>query len=90
MLASIHLVDPASDCFGKASEIMAYQSVSPYTGKTLKTFKMLTGKQLEKSLVLAATCFEAWKLKTFEQRVVVAKAAAIMQLVRVSGIGAPA
>ncbi len=29
---------------------MTYQSVNPYNGKTLKTFKELTDKQLDKAL----------------------------------------
>ena len=59
---------------------MAYQSVNPYDGKTLKTFEELTDKQLETALEAAATCFETWRHTTFAQRaVVVAKAAAIMR-----------
>ena len=36
---------------------MAYQSVNPYNGETLKTFEQLTDKQLEEKLAVAATCF---------------------------------
>ncbi len=58
---------------------MTYQSVNPYDGKTLKTFKELTDKQLDKALETAATCFETWRRKTYAERAaVVAKAAAIM------------
>src|ERR1017187_4871036 len=59
---------------------MSYQSVNPYDGKILKTFKELTDKQLETALRTAATCFETWRRKTFAERAVVAaKAAAIMR-----------
>ena len=58
----------------------AYQSVNPFNGKTLKTFKELTDKQLETAIKAAATCFEAWRQTTFAERAVVAaKAAAIMR-----------
>ena len=44
---------------------MAYQSVTPHDGKTLKTFKDITDKQLEEKLASAASYFETWKLKTY-------------------------
>jgi succinate-semialdehyde dehydrogenase/glutarate-semialdehyde dehydrogenase len=59
---------------------MAYQSVNPYDGKTLKTFEELTDKQLETALENAAACFENWRHTTFAKRAAVAaKAAAIMR-----------
>src|ERR1017187_869268 len=59
---------------------MAYQSVNPYDGKILKTFKELTDNQLETALGNAATCFENWRHTTFAGRAaVVKKAAAIMR-----------
>jgi succinate-semialdehyde dehydrogenase/glutarate-semialdehyde dehydrogenase len=58
---------------------MSYQSVNPYDGKILKTFKELTDLQLETALQTAAACFDTWRQKTFAERsVVVAKAAALM------------
>ena len=58
---------------------MTYQSVNPYDGKTLKTFKELTDKQLDKALDTGAACFETWRRKIYAERAaVVAKAAAIM------------
>jgi len=58
----------------------AYQSVNPYNGKILKTFKELTDQQLEKALKTAATGFETWRCMTFAKRAAVAaKAAAIMR-----------
>ena len=60
---------------------MNYQSISPYDGKILKTFKQLTDEQLETKLGTAATCFDKWRQTTFVERAaVVAKAAAIMRL----------
>src|ERR1035441_3681101 len=59
---------------------MSYQSVNPYDGKILKTFKELTDQQLEKALKTAATGFETWRCTTFAQRAAVAaKAAAILR-----------
>src|ERR1019366_7463109 len=58
----------------------AYQSINPYNGKILKTFKELTNQQLEQALKTAATGFEPGGRKTFAQRAAVtAKAAAIMR-----------
>jgi succinate-semialdehyde dehydrogenase/glutarate-semialdehyde dehydrogenase len=58
---------------------MTYQSVNPYNGKILKTFKELTDKQLEAALATAATCFEAWRRTTYAERAaIVAKVAALM------------
>ncbi len=59
---------------------MAYQSINPYDGKILKTFKQLTNKQLETALGTAEACFETWRRMTFAARAVMAaKAAAIMR-----------
>ena len=58
----------------------SYQSVNPFSGKTLKTFKVLNDKQLETALKRAAICFEVWRHTTFAERALVAaKAAAIMR-----------
>jgi succinate-semialdehyde dehydrogenase/glutarate-semialdehyde dehydrogenase len=59
---------------------MAYQSINPYNGKTLKTFEQLTDKQLEEKLASASTCFQTWKHKTYAERAtIVAKAAELMR-----------
>jgi succinate-semialdehyde dehydrogenase/glutarate-semialdehyde dehydrogenase len=59
---------------------MAYQSINPNNGKTLKTFEQLTDKQLDEKLTTAATCFQTWKQKSYAERtVIVAKAAALMR-----------
>jgi len=58
---------------------MSYQSINPYNGKLLKTFKELTNPQLEKAVKTAAAAFEVWREKSFAERAaVVAKAAEIM------------
>ena len=58
---------------------MTYQSVNPYDGKTLKTFKELTDKEFEAKIAAAAACFETWRHKPYAERAaIVAKAAAIL------------
>jgi succinate-semialdehyde dehydrogenase/glutarate-semialdehyde dehydrogenase len=59
---------------------MSYRSVSPYSGKVLKTFEELTDKQLESAVTTAEGCFLTWRHTTFAERaVIVAKAAALMR-----------
>jgi succinate-semialdehyde dehydrogenase/glutarate-semialdehyde dehydrogenase len=59
---------------------MAYQSINPYNGKLLKTFKEMTNPQLEKVIKTAAACFESWRHTPFAERAAAAaKAAAIMR-----------
>jgi len=59
---------------------MAYKSINPYDGKTLKTFEELTDQQLDKAVSTASACFEVWKNMTFAERaVIVSKAASIMR-----------
>jgi succinate-semialdehyde dehydrogenase / glutarate-semialdehyde dehydrogenase len=59
---------------------MSYQSINPFNGKKLKSFKELTDRQLETALENASACFETWRRTTFAERAVVAaKAAAIMR-----------
>jgi succinate-semialdehyde dehydrogenase/glutarate-semialdehyde dehydrogenase len=58
---------------------MAYQSVNPFDGKTLKTFEELTDAQLETKLAAAANCYATWKQKSYAERaVVIAEAAKLM------------
>lgn len=58
---------------------MAYQSINPYNGKTLKTFEEFTDQQLDTALQTAAKCFETWRHITFAERArIVAKVAALM------------
>jgi len=58
---------------------MAYESVNPNTGKTIKTFHELTDAQLEAKLAKAADTFESWKHVSYPERAkIVAKAAELM------------
>jgi succinate-semialdehyde dehydrogenase/glutarate-semialdehyde dehydrogenase len=58
---------------------MAYQSFNPATGKLVEDFDELTDQQLEVKLAIAATCFQAWKQKTYAERAaVISKAAEIL------------
>jgi len=64
----------------KTKNRAAYQSVNPFNGKILKTFKELTAPQLEKALETAAAGFEIWRHTPFAGRAAVAaKAAAILR-----------
>ena len=59
---------------------MAYASINPYNGETLKSFEQLTNPQLEKALATADACFQTWKHTSFAERaVIVNKAAALLQ-----------
>jgi succinate-semialdehyde dehydrogenase / glutarate-semialdehyde dehydrogenase len=63
----------------KAATAPAYQSVDPNTGKVVKTFEVLTDKQLQQKLETAALCFEKWRFTSYaERQVIVAKAARIL------------
>ncbi len=58
----------------------AYQSVNPFNGKTLKTFRELTAGQLEKAIQDAHGCFGTWRHTTFAERaIIVTKAASLMR-----------
>jgi succinate-semialdehyde dehydrogenase/glutarate-semialdehyde dehydrogenase len=58
---------------------MSYQSINPFDGKTLKTFKELTDKELEAKIATATACYGSWKNKTYAERsAIVAKAGEIM------------
>ena len=59
---------------------MSYQSVNPYDGKTLKSFETITDAQLEHKIAAAATCYQAWRNKTYIERAkIVAKVGELMQ-----------
>ncbi len=59
---------------------MAYQSINPNDGKTLKTFDSISPAQLETSLAGAESCFQTWKNKSYKERaVIVHKAAALLR-----------
>ena len=59
---------------------MAYESVNPYDGKSLKKFEELTNEQLETKIAAAAVCYQTWKKKSYQERaVIVAKAGELMR-----------
>jgi succinate-semialdehyde dehydrogenase/glutarate-semialdehyde dehydrogenase len=58
---------------------MAYESINPNSGKTVKTFPELTDEQLEAKLATAAQTFKMWKKTSYAERAkIVAKAAELM------------
>ena len=58
---------------------MAYKSVNPNNGKTLKTFEELSDAQLETKLATAHTCYKTWKNTSYKERAaIIAKAAELM------------
>ncbi len=58
---------------------MAYESVNPFDGKSVKHFEELTYEQLEAKIAKAANCYESWKKKSYAHRAeIVAKAAELM------------
>ena len=58
---------------------MTYQTVNPYDGKTLETFKELTDLQLEAAITTANACYEMWRQKSYKERaIVIAKAGEIL------------
>lgn len=59
---------------------MAYQSVNPHSGKSLKAFDEMTDKALEDALAQADACFDQWRQTTYADRAaVVAKAAMLLR-----------
>jgi succinate-semialdehyde dehydrogenase/glutarate-semialdehyde dehydrogenase len=57
---------------------MAYQSINPNDGKTLKSFEHLSAAQLEKSLACAESCFQTWKHTSYAQRAAILNKAATL------------
>jgi succinate-semialdehyde dehydrogenase/glutarate-semialdehyde dehydrogenase len=57
---------------------MTYQSVNPYDGKTLKTFKELTDAEFEAKIAAAQACFETWRHKPYPARAAILTKAAAM------------
>lgn len=68
---------------------MSYQSTNPASGEVLKSFKELTGPQLENALETAAACFESWRSTSFTRRAAVASAAADILRQRVDEFARP-
>ncbi len=55
---------------------MAYASINPSNGKTIKTFPELTDAQLEAKLAAAAKTFQTWKKTSYAERAVILNKAA--------------
>jgi len=59
---------------------MAYESVNPNDGTTVKKFEELTDDQLEAKITTAEACYKTWKKKSYSERaVIICKAAKLMQ-----------
>jgi len=59
---------------------MAYKTVNPYTGETIKSFDEISKEALDDKLQKAAACFETWRKTSFEERKkVVQKIAGLMR-----------
>ncbi|MBT1167064.1 NAD-dependent succinate-semialdehyde dehydrogenase [Bifidobacterium simiarum] len=62
---------------------MAYATVNPYTGETLKTFPFATVEETDAALQAAHEAFEGWKNEPIEERTeVLRKAAALLETER--------
>jgi succinate-semialdehyde dehydrogenase/glutarate-semialdehyde dehydrogenase len=58
---------------------MAYESVNPNNGKTVKKFPEITDEQLETKIAQAAQAYKSWKKTSYAERAaIVAKAAELM------------
>ena len=56
---------------------MAYQTINPATGETLKTFPEITDSELEKAVSLAQTVFETdWRQRSIADRAKIISAVA--------------
>ena len=62
-----------------SEQSLAYKSVNPFDGKTVKTFEELTDKQLDAAIATADSCYKTWRLKSYAERAkIVAKAASLL------------
>ena len=58
---------------------MAYESIHPFNGKSVKKFDELTDERLEAKIAEASGCYETWKKNPYANRaVIVPKAAELM------------
>ncbi|WAC59074.1 aldehyde dehydrogenase family protein [Brevundimonas sp. SL130] len=58
---------------------MGYQSINPFDGVLVKSFNPLADAHLELRLAAAETCFQSWKLKSYDERAaVIAKAGELL------------
>jgi succinate-semialdehyde dehydrogenase/glutarate-semialdehyde dehydrogenase len=57
---------------------MAYQSINPADGKTVKTFTDLTDAQFEAKIALADECYQTWRHKSYDHRAKIIKRASAL------------
>jgi succinate-semialdehyde dehydrogenase/glutarate-semialdehyde dehydrogenase len=58
---------------------MAYESVNPFNGKSVKKFADLTDEQLEARIAKAESCYATWRKRPYAERaVIVARAGELM------------
>ncbi|CAN5295409.1 NAD-dependent succinate-semialdehyde dehydrogenase [soil metagenome] len=58
---------------------MGYQSINPFDGVLVESFNPLADTHLELRLAAAETCFQSWKLKSYDERAaVIGKAAELL------------
>jgi succinate-semialdehyde dehydrogenase/glutarate-semialdehyde dehydrogenase len=62
---------------------MSYQSVNPFDGKTLKTFKEMSDAGLEKAIAKAESTFKTWRKKSYAERAEVVSRASVLLTERV-------
>ena len=55
---------------------MTYQSTNPFDGKIQKSYEHFSASKLEKSLATAESCFQSWKLTSYQERAVIVNKAA--------------
>jgi succinate-semialdehyde dehydrogenase/glutarate-semialdehyde dehydrogenase len=59
---------------------LEYESVNPYDGQSVQKFAALSDAELEVKIAKAASCYQTWKTKSYQERaVIVAKAAELMR-----------
>jgi succinate-semialdehyde dehydrogenase/glutarate-semialdehyde dehydrogenase len=68
---------------------MAYASVNPSDGKTLKTFTELTDAQLETAMATAANAYAAWRKTSYAERAVIMNRAADLMASHVDDFARP-
>jgi succinate-semialdehyde dehydrogenase/glutarate-semialdehyde dehydrogenase len=59
---------------------MAYQTINPFDGETLKTYPTISDAEFKTKLDTAQTCYETWRHKSYKDRAkIIAKAAELMR-----------
>lgn len=68
---------------------MAYASVNPADGKTLKTFTQLTDAQLETAIATATTAYALWRKTTYAERATIMNRASELMAAHVDDFARP-